>query len=585
MPTAYAYIRYSSKAQGEAGRDSVDRQMASIQAITKQQGIELPPENIYSDTGISAHDGSNKRKGKLKELIDMISDMHIKEGDYIFVESIDRLSRQRLLQAKELVNGILEKGVILITTIDGQRYEKPNETNRIDDLQQDILLSVIAKRAHEESKTKSVRRKSAWNRAKKLADEDKAIFNGHNPPYGISYNKEENRFEIVEDEAQEIRDIFESLKYVGVSLTIRKINAYAKRKWTNKNIHLLLQTKYVLGSYMAQRRDENKNKVFERFIEGYYPQIVSYELFNEALEAMKLRAHRKHYGNQTVGSLNIFRHSIKCDCCNASMLFEKQTNPKGVCYGYFHCFTRKELKTNCNQPRFRFDLAYGLFLELVYQATTKEDFDVHPWQNLELEEEKRDRDYVTIGESTRLYMATPEDNEIDEKIESFRELLISLLSNKKRQAADNKKLVELRNALLEQKSYKDNLLKSFAGFTNGIIPHEFLAVVSSTELKINDIEAELSKLQVEINTRKTSISIYSENDIVELYNTEEGRLKINQFFITNDIVFKFNFEKETRTLYCKIHYQGMMIDRIAKQFDLHNPLKEFGINNLNEYFN
>ena len=53
----------------------------------------------------------------------MISDMHIKEGDYIFVESIDRLSRQRLLQAKELVNGILEKGVILITTIDGKRYE------------------------------------------------------------------------------------------------------------------------------------------------------------------------------------------------------------------------------------------------------------------------------------------------------------------------------------------------------------------------------------------------------------------------------------------------------------------------------
>ncbi|MBJ2218242.1 recombinase family protein [Pseudomonas sp. MF7453] len=580
MPTAYAYIRYSSKAQGEAGRDSVDRQMSSIQAITKQQGIELLPENIFSDTGVSGFDGSNKNKGKLKDLIDLIISQTVQEGDFIFVESIDRLSRQKMRLSKELVYSILDRGVTLVTTIDGQMYSRNK-----DGMEQDIMLSVISTRAHEESKTKSVRRKSAWNRAKKLADEDKAIFNGHNPPYGISYNKEENRFEIVEDEAQEIRNIFESLKYVGVSLTIRKINAYAKRKWTNKNIHLLLQTKYVLGSYMAQRRDENKNKVFERFIEGYYPQIVSYELFNEALEAMKLRAHRKHYGNQTVGSLNIFRHSIKCDCCNASMLFEKQTNPKGVCYGYFHCFTRKELKTNCNQPRFRFDLAYGLFLELVYQATTKEDFDVHPWQNLELEEEKRNRDYVTIGESTRLYMATPEDNEIDEKIESFRELLISLLSNKKRQAADNKKLVELRNALLEQKSYKDNLLKSFAGFTNGIIPHEFLAVVSSTELKINDIEAELSKLQVEINTRKTSINIYSENDIIELYNTEEGRLKINQFFITNDIVFKFNFEKETRTLYCKIHYQGMMIDRIAKQFDLHNPLKEFGINNLNEYFN
>ncbi|QJQ13330.1 recombinase family protein [Pseudomonas putida] len=580
MPTAYAYIRYSSKAQGEAGRDSVDRQMSSIQAITKQQGIELLPENIFSDTGVSGFDGSNKNKGKLKDLIDLIISQTVQEGDYIFVESIDRLSRQKMRLSKELVYSILDRGVTLVTTIDGQMYSRNK-----DGMEQDIMLSVISTRAHEESKTKSVRRKSAWNRAKKLADDEKAIFNGHNPPYGISYNKEENRFEIVEDEAQEIRDIFESLKYVGVSLTIRKINAYAKRKWTNKNIHLLLQTKYVLGSYMAQRRDENKNKVFERFIENYYPQIVSYELFNEVLEAMKLRAHRKHYGNQTVGSLNIFRHSIKCDCCNASMLFEKQTNPKGVCYGYFHCFTRKELKTNCNQPRFRFDLAYGLFLELVYQATTKEDFDVHPWQQMELEEEKRDRDYVTIGESTRLYMGTPEDKEIEDKIESFRELLVSLLSNKKRQATDNKKLVELRNALLEQKSYKDNLMKSFAGFTNGIIPQEFLAVVSSTELKINDIEGELSKLQAEMNTRKTSINLYSENDVIELYSTEEGRLKINQFFIANDIVFKCNFEKATRTLYCKIHYQGMMIDKIAKQFDLHNPLKKFGINNLNDYFN
>ncbi|HHN0420232.1 TPA: recombinase family protein [Pseudomonas aeruginosa] len=584
MPTAYAYIRYSSKAQGEAGKDSVDRQMASIQAITKHHDVELLPENIFSDTGVSAHDGSNKKKGKLKDLIDMINDVHIKPGDYIFVESIDRLSRQRLLQAKELVNGILEKGVILITTIDGQRYEKPNETNRIDDLQQDILLSVIAKRAHEESKTKSVRRKSAWNRAKKLADEDKAIFNGHNPPYGISYNKEENRFEIVEDEAQEIRDIFESLKYVGVSLTIRKINAYAKRKWTNKNIHLLLQTKYVLGSYMAQRRDENKNKVFERFIEGYYPQIVSYELFNEALDAMKLRAHRKHYGNQTVGSLNIFRHAIKCDCCNASMLFEKQTNPKGVCYGYFHCFTRKELKTNCNQPRFRFDLAYGLFLELIYQSTTNEDFDVHPWQN-EDPNPKRQREWITRESGMRYSLPTQEGIDEEERSENFRELLIKLLSNRDNQAKDNKKIVGLNNLLLEQKSYKENLMKSFAGFTSGVIPKEFLEVVSKTEEKISEIEQALVELQTQINIKKTTINIYSERDVIDLYKTENGRLKINQFFIANDITFKFSFDKPTRTLFAKIFQNGFEIDRIAKQFDLHNPLKEFGINNLNEYFN
>ncbi|MGY2204037.1 recombinase family protein [Pseudomonas haemolytica] len=584
MPTAYAYIRYSSKAQGEAGRDSVDRQMASIQAITKQQGIELPPENIYSDTGISAHDGSNKRKGKLKELIDMISDMHIKEGDYIFVESIDRLSRQRLLQAKELVNGILEKGVILITTIDGQRYEKPNETNRIDDLQQDILLSVIAKRAYEESKTKSVRRKSAWNRAKKLAEEEKVIFNAHNPPYGIRYNTELNCFEIEEEEAQEIRDFFESLKYVGVSLSIKKLNAYSKRKWSSRNIKHLIDTKYVLGAYMAQRRDENKKKVFERYIENYYPQIVSYELFNEAIAAMKNRAQRKNYGNQSVGSLNIFRHSIKCDCCEASMLFEKQTNPKGVVYPYFQCYTRKELKNGCDQPRFRFDLAFGLFLELIYQSTTDEDFDVHPWQN-EMPDTEIEYEWITRESGMRYRLPTQEDIDEEERVENFKELLIKLLSNRENQTKDNKIIVELSNLLLEQKSYRDNLMKSFAGFTSGVIPQEFLQVVSKTEATINDIEQNLAELQTQINIKKTTINIYSENDIIDLYKTEDGRLKINQFFVANDITFKFKFDKTTRTLFAKIFQNGFEIDRIAKHFSLHNPLKEFGINNLNEYFN
>ncbi|WP_162887110.1 recombinase family protein, partial [Pseudomonas syringae] len=487
MPTAYAYIRYSSKGQGETGRDSVDRQMASIQAITRQHQIQLPSENIFSDSGISGFDGSNNKKGKLKELIDMIADMHIKPGDYIFVESIDRLSRQKLLQAKELVNGILEKGVVLITTIDGQRYEKPNEKNGINALQQDILLSVISERAHEESKTKSIRRKSAWNRAKKLAEENSKIFNGHNPPYGIRYNKELDKFEIEESEAQEIRDFFESLKYVGVSLSIKKLNTYSKRKWTNRNIKHLIDTKYVLGAYMAQKRDENKKKVFERYIENYYPQIVSYELFNDAVSAMKLRAHRKSYGNQTVGSLNVFRHSIKCDCCNASLLFEKQTNPKGIVYPYFQCFTRKELKNGCDQPRFRFDLAFGLFLELIYQSTTDEDFDTHPWQQQEPSNAIK-REYVHSARGMKISLPTPEAAEEEARNENFKGLLIKLLSTTEMQAQDNKKLLDLNNELLKKISYRENLVRSFSTYTDGVIPKLFLDSISKTESEIKSLE-------------------------------------------------------------------------------------------------
>lgn len=165
-PAGYAYIRHSTKRQGGDDKDSVTRQKESIRLLAVQHNVEIPDENFFYENGVSAYTGKNLTHGKLKDLIDQIDSLRIRPGDYVFVESIDRLSRQRLLQAKELVNGILEKGIVLVTTIDNQRYEKATEKNGIDDLSQDILLSVISKRSHEESRTKSVRRLSAWSKAK-----------------------------------------------------------------------------------------------------------------------------------------------------------------------------------------------------------------------------------------------------------------------------------------------------------------------------------------------------------------------------------------------------------------------------------
>jgi DNA invertase Pin-like site-specific DNA recombinase len=84
-------------------------------------------------------------------LIDLIINQKIQEGDFVFVESIDRLSRQKMRLSKDLVYTILDRGVTLVTTIDGQMYSRAK-----DGMEQDIMLSVIAQRAHEESKTKSI---------------------------------------------------------------------------------------------------------------------------------------------------------------------------------------------------------------------------------------------------------------------------------------------------------------------------------------------------------------------------------------------------------------------------------------------
>lgn len=564
MPTAYAYIRYSSKAQGGADRDSVDRQMSSIEAITKHQNIELLPENIFSDTGISGYDGSNSRTGKLKELIDRINSLEIRTGDYVFVESIDRLSRQRLLQAKELVNNILEKGIVLITTIDGQRYEKPNDVNGIDDLQQDILLSVISKRAHEESRTKSIRRKSAWNRAKANAETDQKIFNAHNPPYGIFFDKKTNSFKINEDEAKEIRQIFESLKFVGVSQTIKEINTTSKRKWTNKNVSHLFSTKYPLGYYMAQRRDEHKKKVFESYIENYYPQIISFELWQEVRNAMEGRKHRRNYGSHSLGNLNIFRHVIKCGECKASLLFEMNKNPKGIQYSYFHCHTRKEIKGKCNQPRFRFEYALGILLELVKNATENPNY---------IGEGYVDPDYIDVL-----------DPDIWEaRHNNFKELLADIMNDKGGAIANQQKLSTLEAELSKNLVIEQNLNKSFEAYSDGVIPDLFINRVIKVKKSITELRTEITKLKASLNTNKTDLRIYSTKDILRLYETEKGRLELNNFFTVNEISFIFEYSKENRTLVGKVLHKGVFIQWVEKKFPLHNPLvEEYGIQNINK---
>ena len=110
----------------------------------------------------------------------------------------------------------------------------------------------------------------------------------------------------LEDEAKEIRFIIENLKYEGVNATIKKLNEWSKRKWQSRHVAHFIKNQYIRGAYRSQKREQGK-KVHERYIEDYYPKIVSDTAFYEAVEAMKRRENKKEYGNTSIGNLNIFK--------------------------------------------------------------------------------------------------------------------------------------------------------------------------------------------------------------------------------------------------------------------------------------
>ncbi|MPQ65360.1 MULTISPECIES: recombinase family protein [unclassified Pseudomonas] len=582
MPNAYAYVRYSSTVQSSG--DSVDRQTSPLKSFEKDTGVDIVETII--DEGVSSFRGDNANKGKFKEILARIDRGVIRRGDYLVVESIDRITRQRVLDGVELLQSILRAGVKIYTTTDSQCYSYDNPDRDFENL---IMISLIAKRANEESEIKSKRRKSAWNKAKLAAFENGKKFNAHNPPYGFHYDVITEQFVIAEDEASEIRLIFELLKTMGVSNATRRVNISSKRKWTSRQIAQMIENKYPLGMLMSQKRDEKGKKVFVEYIEEYYPRIISQTAFNEAVVSMRNRQDRKHYGNTTVGSTNIFRHVIKCAECGETMMFEKQKNQKGVMYPYFNCFTRKELKGQCDQ-RFRFDLAFGMLLHAMQVIQSRVSPGIIRY------------DYETNGKpQTKWSDPTPpapfsgvtvqklktNPVELSERrtgMADFGGEFSSFLSDDESlQELAGSKLAEASEILAGLKEKYENAGRSLEGY-DGKIPMLIIKMLERLEVAIADQTVLVDKLSSEFNSSVTDVKLTTFEDVVERFRTEDGRLKLNQFFKASKIVFKFRYDKSTKSLHMWVNRNEQEILSISRKFPLHKPLAHFGIPRLADLY-
>lgn len=578
MPTGYAYIRYSTRRQGADDKDSVTRQKSSIRAIAARHGVEVPEENFFYENGVSAYTGENSKTGKLKDLIDQIENLSIAPGDFVFVESIDRLSRQRLLQAKDLVYGILKKGVILVTTMDGYIYKLHED--QADIMKQDIMLTVISSRAHEESLTKSNRRKSAWKKAKTEAEETGIVFNKNRLPYGVIFEEKTNTLVIDKKAQEEIEFILENLKREGVTSTIKKANAFAAINWTQARVKDIFDTKYVLGYFMSQTKIDGK-MVLDKHIENYYPKIVSASLFLEAKEAMTNRKVKKHQGRVTQNNANIFRHSCFCERCGKSLVFMNNYNSKGSRYFYMTCQQNIE-NGNCKN-RFRYDLAVKLFLDTMQEfdrlnrkSVSLEPIDVTQYANLdeatlkEIEEMNKSLSVIIDGSSGAFKLA-----------KKFVELS---KSNKVEDTKTRQKLKKLRDRQSDLEVSVENLNKSVETIKSGIIPSAILNRLSKEEIELNEIKEEIEKLAISKNKSKVQELEFTNLDkTIDFLKTEEGRLNIINFLTSNNI--RFSFEYISDTLNSTAYVNNERIGQLSTQNDNKSaPLGIYGFDNLGNVF-
>ena len=191
--------------------------------------------------------------------------------------------------------------------------------------------------------------------------------------------------------------------------------------------------------------------------------------------------------------------------------------------------------------------------------------------------------YIGAGIMDADYIDVLDPDVWEERHNTFKELLAYLMNDKGGAIATQKQLSIFEAELSKNVIIEQNLNKSFETFDDGVIPELFIKRVVSVQNTIQQLRAEITKLKASLNTNKTDLRIYSTDDILRLYETEQGRLELNNFFVVNEISFVFDYIKETRTLIGKVLHKGHFIQWVEKKFPLHNPLvKEYGIQNINK---
>lgn len=149
-PRLFSYVRFSSGKQSTG--QSVERQLETAQRIANQYDLELDTLS-FKDLGVSAFKGKNAAQGNLREFIDQIG-KRVPYGSWLVVENLDRLSRDDVLSALDILKEILRSGITVVTGMDSKVYTHESLSTSMMDL---ILSIMLFSRAHEESLTKKNR--------------------------------------------------------------------------------------------------------------------------------------------------------------------------------------------------------------------------------------------------------------------------------------------------------------------------------------------------------------------------------------------------------------------------------------------
>lgn len=387
MPKAYSYIRFSTPEQMKG--NSFERQTDASKDYAEQNGLELVQN--YSDLGISAYKGKNAENA-LGEFLKAVKQDKIEKGSFLLVESLDRLSRDKVLTAFNLFTSILEKGITIVTLQDNQVYTYERANTDIGSLFTSLGIMV---RANNESEVKSDRVGKAWANKRKNATDQQKPMTARCPSW-LRLKKDRSGYEVIESHAKTVQKIFDLAENgVGLVASVRILNSenvafisYKKAsKWGVSFLQRILTNRSVLGEFQPHRYVNDKRIPDGDPIKNYFPAIITETQFNNVQKIRKDR--QKNKGQKGKVYTNLFSRILICSECGERYRLK---NPGTGRKEYVECYG-KAYGLKCNSHSWKLKEFEETFFTFINEIDVKKILKEGGTELDDLQKEKNSLEY------------------------------------------------------------------------------------------------------------------------------------------------------------------------------------------------
>jgi len=323
---AYSYVRFSDPRQSKG--DSYRRQVEVSQSWCDRNGYTLDKE-IFFDSGISGFRGLNITKGKLGAFIQLVETGRIKRGATLIVESLDRLSRNKIREAATMFLQLLDAGISIQTLYPEHHYAADDSDDSPSVLMDMVIMVTLFFAAHQKSQWTSDRVAESWVSKRKAIIENGDVNQIQKIP-SWCYRDEDKNICLDESKAEIIEQIFDLFLNSGYS--IYKVRDFLNENsipclgkgdtWHLGTIQRILFDRIIIGEKqfgkVAFDREGKKTRelISDKF-HKVFPAAISEELFKKAQARKKVVKGSK--GERAKSTYIVPSNLIRCGRCGSVM--------------------------------------------------------------------------------------------------------------------------------------------------------------------------------------------------------------------------------------------------------------------------